>query len=173
MLPAPQLSAEYAIPHLTLKSAVGLTNQPKVDLAATTGYKDVVVGGEATYDSAKGQVTKWAAGVGALPLSHRRGFESVGITCMCKMCCAVVSWERAAMGHRTEHWGRLEAWCHEAPALLYHADMLACSGLITAVPSGACSLYRSSPVAALVFCMSMPMCHWQLQCRVIHDNEVA
>ena len=60
-----QLSAEYAIPHLTLKSAVGLTNQPKVDLAATTGYKDIVVGGEATYDSAKGQVTKWAAGVGA------------------------------------------------------------------------------------------------------------
>lgn len=50
---------------MTLKSAVGLTNQPKVDLAATTGYKDIVAGGEATYDSAKGQVTKWAAGVGA------------------------------------------------------------------------------------------------------------
>ena len=27
--------------------------------------QDIVLGGEATYDSAKGQVTKWAAGVGA------------------------------------------------------------------------------------------------------------
>ena len=70
--PCAQLSAEYAIPHLTLKSAVGLTNQPKVDLAASTGYKDIVVGGEATYDSAKGQVTRWAAGVGARSLPPPR-----------------------------------------------------------------------------------------------------
>jgi hypothetical protein len=56
--------ADYSIPHLTLKSAVGLTNQPKVDLAATTGYKDVVVGGDATYDSSKNDITKWSAGIG-------------------------------------------------------------------------------------------------------------
>lgn len=65
-----QLSADYSIPHLTLKSAVGLTSQPKVDLAATTGYKDIVIGGEATYDSAKGDVTKWSAGAGEFAL-HR------------------------------------------------------------------------------------------------------
>lgn len=61
-----QVSADYSVPHLTLKTSVGLTNQPKVDLAATTGYKDIVFGGEATYDSAKGDVTKWAAGAGKL-----------------------------------------------------------------------------------------------------------
>ena len=61
-----QVSADYVVPHLTLKTSVGLTNQPKVDLAATTGYKDIVFGGEATYDSAKGDVTKWAAGAGEL-----------------------------------------------------------------------------------------------------------
>lgn len=64
------MSADYVVPHLTLKTSVGLTNQPKVDLAATTGYKDIVFGGEATYDSAKGDVTKWAAGAGELRLFH-------------------------------------------------------------------------------------------------------
>ena len=36
----------------------------QIDLAATTGYKDFIFGGEATFDSAKQDVTKWTAGVG-------------------------------------------------------------------------------------------------------------
>ena len=64
-----QVSADYSVPHLTLKTSVGLTNQPKVDLAVTTGYKDIVFGSEATYDSAKGDVTKWAAGAGEFDLT--------------------------------------------------------------------------------------------------------
>ncbi|EIE23531.1 voltage-dependent anion-selective channel protein [Coccomyxa subellipsoidea C-169] len=68
-----KVSADYVVPHLTLKTSVGLTNQPKVDLAATTGYKDIVFGGEATYDSAKGDVTKWAAGAGYQRLDYAVG----------------------------------------------------------------------------------------------------
>lgn len=36
----------------------------QIDLQATTGYKDIIFGGEATFDSAKQDVTKWSAGVG-------------------------------------------------------------------------------------------------------------
>lgn len=62
-----QVLADYSVPHLTLKTGVGLTSQPKVDVAFTTGYKDVIFGGEATYDSAKNDLTKWSAGVGKAP----------------------------------------------------------------------------------------------------------
>ena len=41
----------------------------QIDLAATTGYKDFIFGGEATFDSAKQDITRWTAGVGMyLPL---------------------------------------------------------------------------------------------------------
>ena len=36
----------------------------QIDLQATTGYKDFIFGGDATYDTAKQDVTKWATGVG-------------------------------------------------------------------------------------------------------------
>ena len=36
----------------------------QIDLAATTGYKDFIFGGDATFDSAKQDITKWTAGVG-------------------------------------------------------------------------------------------------------------
>ena len=38
----------------------------QIDLQATTGYKDFIFGGDATYDTAKQDVTKWATGVGML-----------------------------------------------------------------------------------------------------------
>ncbi len=54
----PQLAIDYAVPHVTVKSAVSLTAAPKVDIAATTGYDKATVGAEASYDSGKGALTK-------------------------------------------------------------------------------------------------------------------
>ena len=48
----------------------------QIDLQATTGYKDIIFGGEATFDSAKQDVTKWSAGVG---MSHQ--LPCVAINC--------------------------------------------------------------------------------------------
>ena len=59
-----QVTVDYNIPHLTLKSTIGLTQNPKVVVAATTGQKGVVAGAEATYDTNKGNVTTWNAGAG-------------------------------------------------------------------------------------------------------------
>ncbi|KAL3141971.1 hypothetical protein ABBQ32_004617 [Trebouxia sp. C0010 RCD-2024] len=67
MLPDEQsgkVAIDYVVPHLTLKTTVGLTQNPKVVVAATTGQKGVVAGTQATYDTNKGQVTTWDAGVG-------------------------------------------------------------------------------------------------------------
>ena len=60
-----QLGLDYAIPHLTAKSTVSLTSQPKVDLAVTTGHGDIVCGGETSFDTAKNTVTRWSVGAGA------------------------------------------------------------------------------------------------------------
>ena len=49
---------------MTLKSTVGLTQNPKVILAATTGQKGVIAGAEVTYDTNKNAVTGYTAGVG-------------------------------------------------------------------------------------------------------------
>ncbi len=49
---------------MTLKTTVGLTQNPKVVLAATTGQKGVVAGAEVSYDTNKGNVTTWNAGIG-------------------------------------------------------------------------------------------------------------
>lgn len=59
-----QVVVDYSIPHLTLKSTIGLTQNPRVVVAATTGQKGVVAGAEATYDTNKGNVTTWNAGAG-------------------------------------------------------------------------------------------------------------
>lgn len=59
-----KLSVDYANTHANLKSSVTLTAAPKVDVAATTGFEGVTVGGEASYDTAKSAVTKWTVGLG-------------------------------------------------------------------------------------------------------------
>ncbi len=59
-----KLTVDYAIPHLTLKTAVGLTATPKVDIAATTGVEGIVVGGDVGYDTSKGSITRWALAAG-------------------------------------------------------------------------------------------------------------
>lgn len=57
-----QLSVDYSVPHVTLKTTVGLTQNPKVVVAATTGQKGVVAGAEVTYDTGKAALTAWNAG---------------------------------------------------------------------------------------------------------------
>ena len=59
-----QVAIDYVVPHLTLKSTVGLTQNPRVVVAATTGQKGVVAGTQATYDTNKGNITTWDASVG-------------------------------------------------------------------------------------------------------------
>lgn len=59
-----QVAIDYVVPHLTLKTTVGLTQNPRVVVAATTGQKGVVAGTQATYDTNKGNITTWDAGVG-------------------------------------------------------------------------------------------------------------
>ncbi len=58
------MAIDYCVPHLTLKTTVGLTQNPTVVLAATTGQKGVVAGAEVTYDTNKANVKAWNAGVG-------------------------------------------------------------------------------------------------------------
>lgn len=41
-----------------------MTAAPKIDLAATTGTQNIVVGAETSYDSAKSAITKWTTAIG-------------------------------------------------------------------------------------------------------------
>lgn len=59
-----KLAVDYVVPHLTAKAAFTVTAAPKVDVSASTGHQGLVAGGEASYDTAKSAVTKWAVGVG-------------------------------------------------------------------------------------------------------------
>jgi voltage-dependent anion channel protein 2 len=66
-----KLALEYVLPHLTLKSIVGLTNTPRIDVQATTGYEGITFGVDTSYDTAKGQVTSWKAGAGYTGLDYQ------------------------------------------------------------------------------------------------------
>ena len=57
-------TVDYAFPYLSLKSSVGLTSAPAVDVAASTGYNNFVLGAEAGYDTAKSAITKYNLGLG-------------------------------------------------------------------------------------------------------------
>ncbi|KXZ46183.1 hypothetical protein GPECTOR_46g252 [Gonium pectorale] len=59
-----KLTLDYSMPYLALKSTLGLTATPVVDVAASTGYQNVVLGGEASYDTAKSALTKYNFAVG-------------------------------------------------------------------------------------------------------------
>lgn len=59
-----KLAVDYSVPYLTLKSAVGMTASPKVDVSATTGYEGTVLGGDLGYDTNKGAITRWSVAAG-------------------------------------------------------------------------------------------------------------
>ena len=50
-----------------MKGLVGLTASPTVTASASTGWNDLTLGGQATFDTAKDEsLTAWTAGVGGL-----------------------------------------------------------------------------------------------------------
>jgi voltage-dependent anion channel protein 2 len=59
-----KLLVDYVNQQVHLKTSVGLTTQPKVTLSAATGYKNLVFGGEATYDTAKSIVSNYGLALG-------------------------------------------------------------------------------------------------------------
>mmetsp|Transcript_38711 Transcript_38711/g.86097 ORF Transcript_38711/g.86097 Transcript_38711/m.86097 type:complete len:277 (+) Transcript_38711:122-952(+) len=67
VLPDPtsaKVGLDYSFPYLTLKSSVALTSAPLVDVSASTGYKNFLLGGETAYDTAKSTVSKYNVGIG-------------------------------------------------------------------------------------------------------------
>eukprot|EP01026_Neomeris_dumetosa_P039958 TRINITY_DN32996_c0_g1_i1.p1 TRINITY_DN32996_c0_g1~~TRINITY_DN32996_c0_g1_i1.p1 ORF type:complete len:298 (-),score=29.22 TRINITY_DN32996_c0_g1_i1:191-1084(-) len=59
-----KLSADYVMKYLNLKSSLGLTTTPKVELAASTAYKGYQFGFDIGYDSALTDIYKWSTAVG-------------------------------------------------------------------------------------------------------------
>lgn len=57
-----KLGVEYSAALVNLKANAGLTSAPAVDLTASTGYNNCIVGGEAGYDTAKSLISKWSLG---------------------------------------------------------------------------------------------------------------
>lgn len=55
-----KLGIDYIAPYINMKTLIGLTQSPKVDVAATTGYKDLTLGANLSYDSLKSDVTAWS-----------------------------------------------------------------------------------------------------------------
>lgn len=74
VLPDPntaKLGLEYTFPYLTTKATVALTSKPAVDVVASTGVKDFVVGVECGYDTAKNGFTKYNCAVGYHAPDHQ------------------------------------------------------------------------------------------------------
>ncbi|KAG2495976.1 hypothetical protein HYH03_005905 [Edaphochlamys debaryana] len=59
-----KVTLDYGMPYLSLKSTIGLTATPVVDIAASTGYQSFVLGGEASIDTAKSALTKYNVALG-------------------------------------------------------------------------------------------------------------
>lgn len=59
-----KLLLDYVNDRVHVKSSVGLTTQPKVTLSAATGYKNLVFGGEASYDTAKSTISNYGLALG-------------------------------------------------------------------------------------------------------------
>lgn len=59
-----KVGVEYSNPYVNLKSTVALKASPVLDLALASGYQNIVLGGEAAYDSGKSLLTKYNFGLG-------------------------------------------------------------------------------------------------------------
>jgi voltage-dependent anion channel protein 2 len=74
VLPDPnsaKLSVDYSFPYLSTKATATLTSKPIVDVLASTGYKDVLLGVETGFDTAKSAVSG----------SHRHGAGFIACAC--------------------------------------------------------------------------------------------
>lgn len=59
-----KLGLEYTMPYLALKTTLGLTPNPLVDVAASTGYQNVLLGGTLVYDTKSSALTKYEVALG-------------------------------------------------------------------------------------------------------------
>lgn len=109
-----QVAIDYVVPHLTLKTTVGLTQNPRVVVAATTGQKGVVAGTQATYDTNKGNVTTWDAGVGynAADFQAHIMLTEAGMIRLALAPCVIVFMSRGvAQGSQPNAVFKICAWC--------------------------------------------------------------
>ncbi|GAB2267448.1 hypothetical protein Dimus_002431 [Dionaea muscipula] len=58
-----KLDLQYLHPHAAVNSCIGLTPSPLLELNASVGTKDVVLGGEVGFDTASASFTKYSAGI--------------------------------------------------------------------------------------------------------------
>lgn len=81
-----QLGIDYYLPHITIKSLIGLTAAPTVTTSISTGWNDLAFGGQATFDTAKDDsLTTWTAGVGEFETAtHKVIFLKAYWTWCCK-----------------------------------------------------------------------------------------
>jgi voltage-dependent anion channel protein 2 len=59
-----KLLVDYVNQQVHVKSSVGLTTSPKVTVSAASGYKNLVFGAEAAYDTAKSEVSNYGFALG-------------------------------------------------------------------------------------------------------------
>lgn len=59
-----KLLVDYVNQQIHVKSSVGLTTSPKVTVSAASGYKNLVFGAEAAYDTAKSEVSNYGFALG-------------------------------------------------------------------------------------------------------------
>lgn len=70
-----KLGMEYVVPHVSLKAGSTLSATPLMDVAVTSNVdvkgRDLVVGGQGSYDAAKGLVSSWKVGFGYAALDYQ------------------------------------------------------------------------------------------------------
>ena len=60
----PQLALEYSMPHMMVKSNIGLTATPAVDVSVATGSKGFIVGGACSFATSANELKTWSVGAG-------------------------------------------------------------------------------------------------------------
>ena len=78
-----QLNLEYYLPHITVKSLVGLTPSPTANTSVSAGYNDFTFGGNFTLDTAKNEpLTHWTVGAGLCRprIIIRKAVSQIGIS---------------------------------------------------------------------------------------------
>lgn len=68
-----QLTVAYIRPYLNSTANVELSGTPKVDAAVTTGHGNIAVGGDCSYDTSKGDFSKWALAAGYTQSDYQFG----------------------------------------------------------------------------------------------------
>eukprot|EP01024_Parvocaulis_polyphysoides_P073212 TRINITY_DN9404_c0_g1_i1.p1 TRINITY_DN9404_c0_g1~~TRINITY_DN9404_c0_g1_i1.p1 ORF type:complete len:274 (+),score=21.12 TRINITY_DN9404_c0_g1_i1:52-873(+) len=58
------LNVDYAQQYFNLKTSLGLTSTPKMEVSLATGYQGFLVGSDIGYDTAKQAVSKWSVALG-------------------------------------------------------------------------------------------------------------